>query len=169
MFVVWFVSFAALTGRGDWNDLMNFVHAAPLVPRARRPKGRRALVRSPGDDGQRSGARRKYKRCITNTRVTGYRTAKPSDSPPRASRYAQSHACRPPARKACPPPRRLPPPRPSGGHGAPTGPSIACGDEPAGRRSKGSRGRKCARRQRWVRSARSLMVAAAARRQGTSP
>ena len=35
MFVVWFVSFAALTGRGDWNDLMNFVHAAPLMPRAR--------------------------------------------------------------------------------------------------------------------------------------
>jgi hypothetical protein len=37
----------------------------------------------------------RYRWSITNSRVTGYRTAKPSDSPPRPSRYALSHACRP--------------------------------------------------------------------------
>ncbi len=55
MFVVWFVSFAALTGRGDWNDLMNFVHAAPLVPRARDLK-----VAVPSFE---SGGRRATERC----------------------------------------------------------------------------------------------------------
>ena len=50
-----------------------------------------------------------------------------------------------PAHRACPPPRRLRR-RAERRTRRSDRPSIACGDEPPGRRSKGSRGRKCARR-----------------------
>jgi len=89
-----------------------------IVPRAHRPKGRRALVRVRRDDEQRTvvGIQRGGNACerrtlalrqaagglapepfpqslspqesITNTQCPGYRTAQPSDSPPWASRYA---------------------------------------------------------------------------------
>ena len=97
------------------------------LPRARRPEGRQSLVRAPAPAShgarrespgmkrpQPPGARpAEYRRpawrpgrfavsrhrgAITNTRRPGYRTAEPSDSPPRASRYARhgGGACRVP-------------------------------------------------------------------------
>ena len=130
------------------------LHSAPSVPRALDLKvgGPRSGLR-PGRP--RIGARLDTKRNITNTHVTGYRTAEPSDSPPRASRYALSYACRPTH------PSRVPAAAPAIAVATPRGArrsdpeEVACGDEPPGRRFKGSHGRKCARRPR-VRSARSL-------------
>jgi hypothetical protein len=89
---------------------------------------------------------RQILRCITNTVVTGYRTAEPSDSPPPASRYAQSHACRPTLPSKVPDARATaPPPRPRVGH-ALRPDELRLRRRGSGPRFKGPRGRKCARR-----------------------
>ena len=192
-----------------------------IVPRAHRPKGRRALVRVRRDDEPRTVVgilkRRERPRApdarpaasrrranppepfpqslppqepITNTQCPGYRTAQPSDSPPWASRYA-SRAGTGRVRGAEPGPLRA--------HKGPQRAAIqSLASEPRAdsRRRRRSRLRRVrgspVRRPKeapsppkrvrpnapssqnpWcppsVRSAALFMVAAAARRQGTSP
>jgi hypothetical protein len=140
--------------------------APPVMPRPRRPKGRGASFESGGRPAMERRSP-KYKEEHNEHPRTGYRTAEPSDSPPWASRYAQFYACRPnPPIKGARRARRLTPSRPSGGH-ALRPEERRLRRRASGPRFKGSRGRKSPVKHLTVRSARSLMVAAASRRQGS--